>query len=107
MMTQYPYGIGGRHLAGLEEKLVDPIADKIATQFNQILQGGPEGSPQRKNQTEFFSDVLSLTGQKFVASEKGKKAVDDAVRGAAYGVVVPLALVAFVAGYLLGKKKGG
>lgn len=105
-MQHYPYGIGGNHLAGIDDQFVDPIAEKIANKFNEALQGGPAGSPQRKDQTEFFSDVLSLTGQKFVASEKGKKAVDEAVRGAAYGVVVPLALVAFVGGYLLGKRKG-
>ena len=102
MMQHYPYGIGGRHLAGP----ADPLADQISAAINNALQGGPAGSPQRKDQTEFYSDVWSLTGQKFAASEKGKKAIDDAVRGAAYGVVVPLALVAFVGGYLLGKRKG-
>lgn len=106
MMTQYPYGIGGRHLAGLDDQFIDPVADKIATKFNEALQGGPEGSPQRKTQTEFFSDVLSLTGQKFVASEKGKKAIDEAINKSVYGIALPLALVGFVAGYLLGKRKG-
>ena len=102
MMTQYPYGIGGRHLAG-PDALLDPLADKISDTITLALQGGPEGSPQRKNQTEFFSDVLSLTGQKFVASEKGKKAINDAV----YGMIVPLSLVAFAAGWFIGSRKKG
>lgn len=97
MMTQYPYGIGGRHLAGN-----DPLADQIATTLNNALQGGEPGSNEYNQRTEFFSDVLSKTGQKFVDSDKGKQAINRAV----YGVMVPLSLVAFVAGYLMGKKRG-
>ena len=97
MMTQYPYGIGGRHLAGN-----DPLSDQIATTLNNMLQGGEPGSTEYNQRTEFFSDVLSKTGQKFVDSDKGKQAINRAV----YGVMVPLSLVAFVAGYLMGKKRG-
>ena len=109
MMTQYPYGIGGRHLAGPEgppAALTDPLAQMISDKINNALQGGPKGSEQNKAQVEFFSDVLSLTGQKFVASDKGKKAIDDATTKAVYGILVPLSLAAFVAGYLLGSRKG-
>lgn len=109
MMTQYPYGIGGRHFAGPNDppaSLADPLTQMIADKFNTALQGGPKGSEQNKAQVEFFSDVLSATGQKFVASEKGKKALEDATSKAVYGMLVPLSLAAFVAGYLLGKRKG-
>ena len=99
MMAQYSTSRDNRRIALAG---VDPIADQIANTINNALQGGPAGSPENKAQVEFFSDVLNLTGQKFVASDKGKAAINNAL----YGVVVPVTLVAFVAGYLLGKRKG-
>lgn len=99
MLAQYPTGKDNRRIALAG---TDPIADQIANVINNSLQGGPAGSPENKQQVEFFSDVLNLTGQKFVESDKGKKAINNAL----YGVVVPVTLVAFVAGYLLGKRKG-
>lgn len=102
MMTQYSQSTAGRHLAGPS----DPLANQIADALNNAFQGGPQGSAQNKERVEFFSDVLSKTGEKFVESPKGKAALSDTAKQVGYGVVVPLSLVAFVAGYLLGKKKG-
>jgi hypothetical protein len=99
MMAQYPTGKDNRRIALAG---TDPLADQISSAINNALQGGPEGSPENKQRVAFFSDVLSLTGQKFVESDKGKKAINNAL----YGVVVPVTLVAFVAGYFLGKRKG-
>ena len=98
MLAQYPTSRDNRRIALAG---TDPIAEQIANAFNNALQGGPQGSPENKAQVEFFSDVLNLTGQKFVASDKGKAAINNAL----YGIVVPLTLVGFVAGYLLGKRK--
>ena len=100
MMAQYPTGRDNRRIA--LAGATDPFADQIATAINNALQGGPQGSPENKQRVEFFSDVLNLTGQKFVASDKGKATINNAI----YGIVVPLTLVGFVAGYLLGKRKG-
>ena len=100
MMAMYPHSPNNRRisLAG-----ADPIADQIAATINNALQGGAPGSPENKQQVEFFSDVLSLTGQKFVESEKGKKAINNAI----YGMIVPLSLVAFAAGWFVGRRKKG
>jgi hypothetical protein len=101
MMAMYPHSPNNRRisLAGP----TDPISDQIATTINNALQGGEPGSPQNKQQVEFFSDVLSLTGQKFVESDKGKKAINNAI----YGMIVPLSLVAFAAGWFVGRRKKG
>lgn len=101
MMAQYPTSPNNRRisLAGP----TDPIADQISTAINNALQGGEQGTPENKQRVEFFSDVLSLTGQKFVESDKGKKAINNAV----YGMIVPLSLVAFAAGWFVGRRKKG
>lgn len=99
MMAQYPTGRDNRRIALAGP--TDPLSDQISTAITSALQGGPEGSPEYKQRAAFFSDVLNLTGQKFVESDKGKKAINNAL----YGIVVPLTLVGFVAGYLLGKRK--
>ena len=88
----------GHALAG-----TDPLADALSSSINDMLQGGAPGSKERTDRTEFFSDVVSLSGQKFVASPKGKAAIRDAL----FGFVVPAALVAFAAGYLVAKRRKG
>ena len=90
-----------RNLRGHALAGTDPVSDALASAINEALQGGPKGSKERADRTEFFSDVLSMSGQKFVASPKGK----DAISRAVFGIVLPLALVGFVAGYYFGKRK--
>ena len=108
MMTQYPYGIGGRRMAGRSLAGVDdPVVNQIADALNNALQGGPQGSPASQERVEFYSDVMSKTGEKFFASEKGRKILTDTANAAFFSISLPMALAAFGAGYLLAKYRKG
>lgn len=110
MMTQYPSHMPSQIVRATRGNLAgpsDPITDQLSKLLSDLLQGGDPGSPQYKVRVEFLSDVFSQTGAKFVASPQGKKALDDSISKTVYGLMVPLSLAAFVAGYLLGKRKKG
>ena len=82
-------------------KSLSGFADDISSALAKgAITGGPAGSAERKDQMEFLSDTLSLTGQKFYKTDQGKAVVRDAV----WGLVVPVALVTFAAGWWLGKR---
>lgn len=83
----------------------DPLSQALSDSMIKVLQGGPAGSPERKDRAEFFSDVLSLTGQKFVASPKGKEALDN-LQGTFLKVSIPLVLIGIAVGYMIGSRKG-
>ena len=90
-------------LAGpLEDKLVESSSSALAKVLEASLLGKP-GSKDEAGRVEFFSSVLSRTGEKFIASPTGKATVNKALFAAA----VPAFLLGLFAGYLLyhGRKK--
>lgn len=75
------------------------LEDAIANQMSNALFGQDQkvidpNLPEAKARAEFYANVLSLTGEKFVESPQGKKAITNA---AVYPFVMGLA-----AGALLG-----
>lgn len=90
-------------LAGpLEDKLVESSSTALAKVLENTLLGAP-GSKSESGRIEFFSSVLSRTGEKFLVSPTGKATVNKALFAAA----VPAFLLGLFAGYLLyhGRKK--
>lgn len=107
--TNFPRGYMAGNLAGPGDLLGgDQIANAIADAFDKAIQGGPAGSKERTDRTEFFSDVLSKTGQKFVTSPKGVATMNDlkgTVRSSIMTISIPLFIAGLAVGYLLGSRK--
>jgi hypothetical protein len=95
-MLNGPYSLSG-------SPAEDALANSIATIFANALNTsviGKKGTAERTDRTDFYSDVLSLTGQKFIASPAGKDTVQKVtLLGLGGGAVVGLLL-----GYVLFKK---
>ena len=102
--TNFPRGYMAGPTDPLSSAATDPLAQAISDSINKMLQGGPAGSPERKDRTEFFSDILSLTGQKFVASPKGKEALDN-VQSSFLKASIPLLVIGLAVGYFIGSRK--
>ncbi len=92
-MLAYDPTLSGVSLSGTTDALADTLVNAI--------KGGAKGSEARADQTEFLGEVLGKAGAKFVALPEGKKALDQVT----YTVAVPVALLAFAAGYWLATRK--
>lgn len=109
--TNFPRGYMAGYLAGPGDNLPlggDPIANALAEAINKTIQGGPAGSKERADRTEFFSDVLSKTGQKFVASPKGQETIETvkgSVQKSVMTISIPLFVVGLAVGYYFGSRK--
>lgn len=107
--TNFPRGYMAGNLAGPGDPLGgDPIATALAEAINKTIQGGPAGSKERADRTEFFSDVLSKTGQKFVASPKGQETIETvkgSVQKSVMTISIPLFVVGLAVGYYFGSRK--
>ena len=79
------------HMSGLVE---DATAKVVSVAMEQVL--GKPGSAGEKERVEFFSSVLSRTGEKFLASPQGQGAVNKTL----YAAAVPAFLLGALAGYL-------
>lgn len=104
----FPRGyMAGRYLAGP----TDPLADTIADSLNKLITGGSDpNAPGRKERVEFYSDVLNLTGQKFVASDKGKQTMSDlsgSIQKSILTASIPLLVIGVAIGFYFGSRKRG
>ena len=90
-----------RSMAGPAE---DALANNLANVFAKALTAsvtGKPGSPEEKQRIDFYSRVLSQTGEKFVDSPSGQKVVNKTL----YFVAVPALVLGLVAGYYLFRKR--
>ena len=88
--------------------LEDAIADKINDAVFGSGKGGviDNNSPAVKSKAEFYSNVLSSTGRKFVTSKEGGEVVTKALgRITIYGIL-PGVLIGLGIGYFLWRKRG-
>ena len=101
------------YLAGPGDSLktTDPLADTVAQALNQLITGGTDpNAPGRQDRVAFYSDVLNLTGQKFVASAKGKETIDNltgSVQKSLLTASLPLLVIGVAVGFYLGSRKRG
>lgn len=101
-----PHQRGQQHhqhhdMAGpLEDKLVESSSSALSKVLEASVLGKP-GSAGEKGRIEFFSSVLSRTGEKFIESPTGKSTLNKALFGAA----VPAFLLGVLAGYLWYRRK--
>ena len=80
--------------------LVEDAVGKAVTSAMDVVLGKP-GTEGEKSRVEFFSSVLSRTGEKFVASPTGKETVNKAL----FTIAVPAFLFGVLAGYLYLRRK--
>lgn len=84
------------HTAGVVE---DVVSKAVSTTMDVAL--GKPGTEGEKARVEFFSSVLSRTGEKFLASPQGQGTVNKAL----YAAAVPAFLLGVLAGYLWWRRK--
>ena len=84
----------------IEDKLIESSSSALSKALEASFLGKP-GSKDEKARVEFFSSVLSRTGEKFVASPTGTKTVNKAL----FGFAVPVFLLGVLAGYLWYRRK--
>ena len=77
------------------------IEDAVASAMKNAIMGGAPGSAQAKDRAVFYSDVLSKTADKFIATPGGKKALASV----SWSVALPSFAVGLLVGYLLWKGK--
>jgi hypothetical protein len=88
-------------LAGpAEDALANTLANTFAKAITASVTGKP-GSVEEKQRIDFYSRVLSQTGEKFVDSPSGQKVVNKTL----YFVAVPALVLGLVAGYYLFRKR--
>ena len=83
----------------VETQAAEALSNVLSKALAASVYGKP-GSPEQKDRAEFYSLVLSRTGEKFVVSEQGQKVVNKFV----WFGVVPAFVLGLAAGYLLFKK---
>lgn len=91
------------YLAGPTDQ-ADAAGNALGNMITQALQGGSSDpdSPEAQKAAQFYGNVLGVAGRKVLASDEGQAALNKTF----LQVMLPLSLVAFVAGYYYGKKKG-
>lgn len=90
----------GRLAGPAEDALANTLANTFAKALTASVTGKP-GSPEEKQRIDFYSGVLARTGEKFVESPGGQKAVNKAL----YFVAIPSVVLGLVAGYYLFRKR--
>ena len=104
--TNFPRGYMAGSLAG---NPADPLVEPIAKALNDMIMGGSDpNAPGRQDRVAFYSDVLSQTGQKFVASDKGKETVANlsgSVQKSILTASLPLLVIGVAIGFYFGKRK--
>ncbi len=90
-----------RSMAGpAEDALANTLANTFAKAITASVTGKP-GSVEEKQRINFYSRVLSQTGEKFVDSPSGQKVINKTL----YFVAVPSLVLGLVAGYYLFSKR--
>ena len=89
------------HMAGqADDALANAISTSLAKALSQTAYGKP-GSPEEASRADFYALVLSKTGEKFLASDQGKKAFNKVL----FVGMVPAFVLGVLAGYLWYKRK--
>jgi uncharacterized membrane protein len=89
-------------LSAVEEKTADLLSNALATTIEKTLYGGKVGTKETEGRAEFYALVLSKTGDKFFATQGGKKLLTKI----SWTVVLPSILLGLGAGYYLFRKRG-
>lgn len=83
-----------------EDALANTLANTFAKAVTASVTGKP-GSPEEAQRVNFYSQVLSKTGEKFIESPSGEKLVNKTL----FFVAVPSLVLGLVAGYYLFRKR--
>lgn len=90
-----------KHMAGAaEDALANTLANTFAKAITASVTGKP-GTPEEKQRVDFYAQVLSQTGVKFIDSPTGEKLINKTL----FFVAVPSLVLGLVAGYYLFRKR--
>jgi hypothetical protein len=88
------------YLSGPTEE--QKAGNALGTAFSEILQGSSDpDSPEAQARAKFYGNALGIAGRQVLDSEEGQAALNKAFAQ----IVLPLTLLAFVAGWYFAKRK--